>query len=223
MCGRFVAAADPDGIARLFVVDERKDDDVPPSWNVAPTDPVRAVVEHDERRYLVALRWGLVPHWAEDERVGAKLINARAESVAEKPAFRDAFARRRCIVPADGFYEWTTDEQGRKIPHYLHRPDGAPLAFAGLWALWRPPGAEQPLRTCTIITTQAAGPAAALHDRMPVALPPDTWSTWLDRSERDPAALRAVLDEAQDELVHHRVSPEVNTPRNNHPRLLEPA
>lgn len=223
MCGRFVAAADPDGIARLFVVDERKDADVPPSWNVAPTDPVRAVVEHDHKRLLVAFRWGLVPHWASDERKAATLINARVETVAEKAAFRDAFPRRRCLIPADGFYEWTTDDAGRKQPHLLYRPDGTPLAFAGLWSVWHPPEPDrEPLRTCTIITTAAAGPAAELHDRMPLVLPPTAWDAWLDRDERDVPALEALLAEADAALVYHPVSPEVNTPRNNHPGLVTP-
>lgn len=222
MCGRFVAAADPDGVARLFVVDERKEE-LGPSWNVAPTDPVRAVVEHDQRRYLVALRWGLVPHWAADERGAAKLINARAETVAEKPAFREALVSKRCIVPADGFYEWQTDAAGNKVPSYIHHPEGRPLALAGLWSVWRPQGGGEPLRTCTIITTAAAGPAADLHDRMPLILPPESWDPWLDRGLRDPAAVTALLADPEQELAHHRVAPRVNSPRHNGPELVEPA
>ena len=226
MCGRFVAAADPDDLVRFFVVDERKDDDLPPSYNVAPTQPVRAVVEHDDRRFLTTFRWGLVPRWAEDERIGSKLINARSESAADKPAFRGAFRRRRCIIPADGFYEWQRREDGSKRPHYVHPPDAPVFAFAGLWETWRDPHDPdaEPVRTCTILTRDADPRIAEVHPRMPVVLPPDLWDAWLVRDATDPDAVRELLVAAQvGGLAFHPVSPAVNTPRNNHADLLLPA
>ena len=126
MCGRFVALSDPDGLVRFFVVDERRTDDLPPNYNVAPTDPVHAVAPHDNKRYLVTFRWGLVPHWSDSPATAAKMINARAETAASKPAYREALRRRRCLIPAAGFYEWQVAPDGTKIPHFIHRPDGAP-------------------------------------------------------------------------------------------------
>jgi putative SOS response-associated peptidase YedK len=225
MCGRFVAATDPDGLVRFFSVDERKADDVAASWNVAPTETVHAVAEHEDRRVLVALRWGLVPAWAEDAKIGSRLINARAETLAEKPAFRDAFRRKRCLVPADGFYEWHTRPDGVKVPYYIHRRDGAPLAFAGLWSAWRDrsnPGSEW-LRTCTIVTTNAGSRMRELHHRMPALLPHEAWDAWLDPDLSDPDALRALLDTASDEpLAWHPVSTRVNSPRVDEPGLIAP-
>jgi putative SOS response-associated peptidase YedK len=220
MCGRFVAATEPDGLARLFVVDDRVAEDVAPSWNVAPTDRVHAVVEHVKRRLLVAFRWGLIPPGATDRRT--PLINARVETAASKPAFRDAFARRRCIVPADGFYEWTTAPDGRKIPHFIHAPDDQPLAFAGLWSVWRDPASadQPPLRTCTILTTAASGDVARLHDRMPVILPPARWDAWLDRELSDVHEVAHAAAVPPAPLTYRRASSEVNSPRNNHEGLL---
>jgi putative SOS response-associated peptidase YedK len=225
MCGRFVAASDPDGLVRFLVVDERRDEDHPPSYNVAPTDPVRAVVEHDARRYLVTFRWGLVPRWAEDRRIASKLINARCETVAEKPAFREAARRRRCLIPADGFYEWQRGRDGERTPYFIHPTDAPVFAFAGLWDAWRDRGdpGVAPLRTCTIVTKAADRRLAALHPRMPAALPPSAWDAWLDRGTTDLATVRDVLTAATPGDVDlHRVSSAVNTPRNNHPDLLAP-
>ena len=221
MCGRFVAATDPDGLVRFFSVDDRKTDDLPPSYNVAPTDPVHAVAAHADRRYLVTFRWGLVPHWAESPKLAATMINARSETAASKPAFRDALRRRRCLIPANGFYEWTTRE-GRKIPHYI-RPERGLLAFAGLWETWRSddePGAP-PLRSCTILTRPAEGPVTALHDRMPLALPAHAWTAWLD-PETEAGEITALLRATPPPLHFDEVSQRVNTPRNNDPQLLEP-
>lgn len=229
MCGRFVSITEPDGLVRFFTVDERKTDDLPPSYNVAPTQPVYAVAEHADQRALVRFHWGLVPHWAKDPKIGNKLINARAESLAEKPAFRDVFRRKRCLIPADGFYEWRKLADGRKVPHFIHREDGAPLAFAGLWSSWRDPqfpedSADAWLRTCTIVTTNAGPRVRELHSRMPVMLPPDAWDAWLDPELKDPAELRHLLDLASDAaLAWHPVSTRVNTPVNDDPSLIEPA
>lgn len=224
MCGRFVAFTDPDGFARLLVVDDREARDLAPSYNVAPTDEVYAAVEERGRRTLATLRWGLVPAWADDAAGGARLINARAETAADKPAFRDAFARRRCLIPADGFYEWRPGPRGAKVPHFIHRPDGRPLVFAGLWASWRPrEGGGPALRTCTILTTAANDALAGLHDRMPAILPTDAWDEWLDPDHPDPLVLRDLLAPAPDDaLVFHAVTQEVNSVRNNHPGLVEP-
>lgn len=225
MCGRFVAANDPEGLSRLLMVDERKAPDLEASYNVAPTDLVYAVAEHRERRHLVALRWGLVPGWAKDARIGSKLINARSESAAAKPAFRTAFRKRRCLIPADGFYEWQRLPDGRRLPHYVHRPDGTPLAFAGLWSVWRDPADPEapPLRTCTVLTTRANRLVSRLHDRMPAVLEADAWGRWLDRDVQDSAeveALLAPIDSAS--LTLHPVGTEVNSPRHNHAGLVAP-
>ena len=225
MCGRFVAASDPDGLVRFFVVDERKDGDVAPSWNVAPTETVRAVVEHDERRFLVAFSWGLVPRWAEDRRVASKMINARSETVADKPAYREAFRRRRCLIPADGFYEWQRLAGDARRPHFVYPTDDPVFAFAGLWETWRDPADPdaEPLRTCVILTRQADARIADLHPRMPVILPPEAWDAWLDRDLADPHALGSLLAAPPPQGIgHHAVSADVNTPRNNHPELLLP-
>jgi putative SOS response-associated peptidase YedK len=223
MCGRFVALTDPDGLVKFFVIDERRDDDLGPNYNVAPTDPIRAVAAHEDKRFLVTFRWGLVPRWADSPKVAATMINARAETVATKPAFRDALRRRRCLIPADGFYEWRTNEAGVKVPHFIHAADGAPLAFAGLWETWRDreDPDRPPLRTCTIITRAAEGPVTALHDRMPLALPRNEWSTWLaaDATQSETVAL---LHAPAADLVFHPVSTRVNAVANNDPTLLEP-
>jgi putative SOS response-associated peptidase YedK len=224
MCGRFVAATDPDGLVRFFTIDERKTDDLPPSYNVAPTDPVYAVAAVDNRRYLVSFQWGLVPHWADSPRKAATMINARAETVASKPAFRDAVRRRRCLIPANGFYEWTKGAGGRKVPHYITPDDGQLLAFAGVWETWRDPAAPQspPLRSCTIITRSAEGPVTELHDRMPLALTPDLWSLWLS-SATEAGEVTAMLHAEPPPLQFREVSPRVNTVANNDAQLLEPA
>ncbi|HVM18615.1 MAG TPA: SOS response-associated peptidase [Egibacteraceae bacterium] len=221
MCGRFVAATDPDGLVRFFTIDERKDDDLPPSYNVAPTDPVRAVAAHAGRRYLVTFRWGLVPHWAESPKLAATMINARAETVATKPAFRDALRRRRCLIPADGFYEWKAGDDGVKVPHFIRSADGAPLAFAGLWETWRDADGR-PLKSCTIVTRAAQGPVTDLHDRMPLALPSAAWSPWLDAAT-GAEEVTALLHSEPPRLRFHAVTTRVNAVRNNDPTLIEAA
>ena len=224
MCGRYVAATDPDGLMRLFVVDHRHVGEVVPSYNVAPTDPVPAIVEHAGTRHLVAFRWGLMPRWATHPGAGARMINARAETVAHKPAFRQALAQTRCLLPADGFYEWER-AGGEKLPWFIHREDGRPMAFAGLWSVWRNPAdpGAGPLRTCTILTTAARGPIAGLHDRMPVALDASAWDCWLDRSVTDAhAVIDAMTSSSEPEWNLHRVSTQVNSVANNSRALLEP-
>lgn len=224
MCGRFVSASDPDGLVRFFVIDERQTDDLPPSYNVAPTDPVYAIAEHQQRRVLVSFRWGLVPRWADSPAGAAKMINARAETAVHKPAYRDALRRRRCLIPADGFYEWRRGAGGAKTPHFIHRTDANPLALAGLWETWRDPADPQaaPLRSCTILTRPAVADLASLHDRMPVALADDTWGAWLD-AETPVAQVQDLLRVTPPELTFHPVSDQVNSVRNNGPQLIAAA
>jgi putative SOS response-associated peptidase YedK len=211
MCGRFVATTPAADLARLFSVTAFEIERDEPSWNVAPTDPVRTIVHRHDGRVLETRRWGLVPHWTHN---APPQINARAETVHVRPMFRDAFVRKRCIVPADGFYEW---RHGR--PHYIRPVDGQPLAFAGLRAT-RGDG----LRTCAIITTTANETMRALHDRMPVVLPRDAWNGWLDPAERDVEWLRSLLVPATPGCLEVlEVGRAVNSVRNDGPHLLEPA
>jgi putative SOS response-associated peptidase YedK len=223
MCGRYVATSPPDVLAEYFAVDEVRAEAEGPSFNVAPTDMVPAVVSRGGQRRLGLLRWGLVPSWSKDTRGAARMINARAESLRTKPAFRTAFSRRRCIIAADGFYEWQR-HAGGKQPWLIHRADGAPLAMAGLWELWRPTEDAEWVRTCAIVTTPANGLMAPIHDRMPAVLEPRDWELWLDEDEDDPDELDGLLRPAADHLLErYRVSDRVNSVRNNGPELLEPA
>lgn len=233
MCGRYVSATPPDQLARYFgaesAVDPPEDPTTFGNFNVAPTQGVFAVYEANGQRYLDRFHWGLVPFWAKDPRIGSKMINARAETLAEKNSFKRPFATRRCIVPADGFYEWKKiDGQTRKQPMYLTTIDGSPFAFAGLWELWHDKnhldddGEPRRLFSCTIITGEPNDKVAEVHDRMPVMLPPDTWDTWLDRDNRDVAALQELFVAAPSALIAMRpVSTEVNNVRNNGPHLTE--
>lgn len=219
MCGRFVSTSSRDVLADWFGVDEVRTDDLGENYNVAPTDPVYAVADHDGRRLLGTFRWGLVPPSAADPARASKPINARIETALERSTFRDAFLHRRCLVAADGFYEWEQQESGRKQPWFFRAADGEPLAFAGLWSVWRATdGSTAPLRTCTILTTSAEGPVARLHARMPVAVSRDRWDRWLDPAS-EPPELALVLDTPP--LTAHRVSTRVNDVRNNGPELLE--
>ncbi|WP_055489183.1 SOS response-associated peptidase [Streptomyces sp. TP-A0356] len=245
MCGRYVSTRSPEDLAQLFhVTDWRPQEALAPNWNVAPTDDVWAVLErtprgagHDAsaRRQLRTLRWGLVPSWAKDARAGAKMINARVETVHEKPAFRRAFAQHRCLLPADGFYEWEQIEdresgKARKQPYFIHPTDGQVLALAGLYAYWRDPSVKHDddpaawLMTCTIITTEATDEAGRVHPRMPLALTPGHYDAWLDPRHQDPDELRALLTPpAHGHLAARPVSTAVNSVRNNGPHLLEEA
>lgn len=243
MCGRFVSASSPEEIARYFdveMIDDRARR-VVADYNVAPSHDVLAIHEEADERHLSTFRWGLVPSWAEDPRIGSRMINARAETVATKPSFRAAFARRRCIIPADGFYEWVDDPMDRRRqPFFIHRSDHQPFAFAGLWETWRPRGggvstAEQPslldvspcdeqdeLRTCTIITTASRGPISRLHDRMPLMLDPDQWDVWLSPRNHDKDLLAGILTEGSSAMVtFHPVSKDVNSARSSGHQLTD--
>ncbi|MEU2548715.1 SOS response-associated peptidase [Streptomyces roseolus] len=241
MCGRYASTRSPQELTRLFqVTDWQPEEELEPSWNVAPTDRVYAVLERagqdgdgEVRRELRALRWGLVPSWSKDPGSGARMINARVETVHEKPAYRRAFAKRRCLLPADGFYEWepVKDEatgRTRKQPYFIHPADGGPMAMAGLYEYWRDPdvGADDDpaawLITCTIITTEATDAAGRVHPRMPLALSPDRYDAWLDPHHQDTGDLRALLTRPADgHLAVRAVSPAVNNVRNNGPHLLD--
>ncbi|MGH9274013.1 MAG: SOS response-associated peptidase [Acidimicrobiales bacterium] len=228
MCGRYVSATPPDQIAAYFEA-EAPEALLEASYNVPPTSDVYAVLSDGSTRHLDAFHWGLVPLWAKDPKIGSKMINARAETLAEKNAFKSAFKRRRCLIPADGFYEWRKDPdappKAKKQPYFIHSPDGEPYAFAGLWEVWRGPNRDQePLRSCTIITTTPNEPMAAIHDRMPVILPRSAWATWLDRDLDDLELLGKLLVPAPSEIITmHTVSTEVNNVRNNAPHLVDEA
>src|SRR3989440_9157582 len=228
MCGRYTSTTGPADLAAYFHVDEVViDEPLGERYNVAPTDPVYAVASSKDgsTRRLGTFRWGLVPFWAKDVSVGARMINARAESVLEKPAFRRPLERRRCIIPADGFYDGESIEGSKnKQPWYIRRRDGDVFAFAGLWEVWHPgEGPEGRVVSCTIITTDANDAVRPLHDRMPVVLPPSVWERWLDPAFHDVGALRSLLVPAPSELFDLvAVGTAVNDVRNDGPHLLDP-
>lgn len=219
MCGRFCFFSPAEAVVRLFGIDEA--DPLPPRYNIAPTQHAPVVRARTQGgRELVPLRWGLVPFWAKDVRIGNRMINARGETVAEKPAFRQAFRRRRCLVLADGFYEWQKTATGKQ-PWYVARVSGEPFAMAGLWESWRDrDGDASPLETCAVITTAANETMRKLHDRMPVILDGTCITAWLDEST-DPDALRALLVPAPEgDLQAVEVSRRVNNPANEGPELI---
>jgi putative SOS response-associated peptidase YedK len=240
MCGRFTSTTPASQLADNFAVTEVKVEQLGFHYNVAPTDTVYAVAERRPTqpgdgaiRQLGAFRWGLVPAWAKDPGIGSRLINARAETVAEKPAYREALVRRRCIIPADAFYEWQARSGpgvGRsrpvKVPHVIRHRDGTPLAFAGLWEVWRDPAdPDSPLvRSCAIVTTEANTAIAPIHDRMPVDLPPSAWDRWLDPGNRDVPSLVDLLVPAPPEQFEiYPVRPLVSNVANDGPELIVPA
>lgn len=217
MCGRFSITGDLDFYAEYFGVDEVLAEPLDKNWNVAPTDPVYVVAKRGGHRQLGSMGWGLIPHWAKDTR--SIHINARSETVATTPAFRDSFARKRCLIPADGFYEWEAPEKGR-TPHWVYRADGHPMVFAGLWASRQDPETGEWQRTCSIITKDAEGAISSIHDRMPVSLVPDVWESWLDRDLQDPEAALSLLQTIEaDSIMEHAVSRKVNSVKNNTPDL----
>lgn len=224
MCGRFVSATPPDQIARYFDAVDDTDDVAVPNFNVAPTTDIFTVRSDGQVRRLEQLHWGLVPFWAKDPSIGSRMINARAESLAEKNAYKNAFRKRRCIIPADGFYEWTVvPGQKKKQPVYIQRVDGEPLAFAGLWEVWRSKDdPDQQLRSCTIITGSPNEKIAEIHDRMPVILPPSAWDRWLDPELDDLDLLGELLVPAPSSLLTlHPVGFDVNNVRNNDAHLVD--
>ncbi len=240
MCGRYASTRSPEDLAGLFDVDQWDREAAPePNYNVAPTDEVWAVLESADRetgaveRQLRPLRWGLVPFWAKSPNIGAKMINARMETVHEKPAYRRAFAKRRCLLPADGFYEWRTARaagtgKSYKQPYFITPEDGEIMALAGLYEFWRDPERDDGdprawWATCTVITTEATDAAGRVHPRMPLAITPGDQAAWLDPAHQDPDELRSLLSSpAGGRLDARPVSTAVNNVRNNGPHLLDP-
>jgi putative SOS response-associated peptidase YedK len=218
MCGRFTLEIPSETLAELFGLAEHPV--VLPRYNVAPTQRVPVIRESEGRNRLDYLQWGLIPSWAKERSVGYKMINARSETVAEKPSFRQALRYRRCLVPASGFYEWLREGKA-KLPHYLQIRDNGPMVFAGLWESWKAPEGET-VESCTILTTAANHLVAAVHDRMPVILHPDEYRTWLDRNLTDPAGLSRLFQPYPADLMEIRpVSPLVNSPKNDMAQLID--
>ncbi|MDK1279220.1 SOS response-associated peptidase [Arthrobacter sp. zg-Y820] len=249
MCGRYVMAKATSDLVAAFNADQAVGEDLAPSWNVAPTDNVRIVTERarhrpadddagrggghedgggDTVRRLATAKWGLVPVWAKDAKIGARMINARRETVLEKPAFRKAAVKRRALVPADGYYEWEKSGSA-KIPTYLYSPAQDPLAFAGLYEFWPDPSLPEDhehkwLVSFTIITTEASDALGHIHDRTPLIVPPDLYTDWLDPRLTETAEVQQLLDAMPEPVLTPRVvSSEVNSVRNNGPQLVLPA
>jgi putative SOS response-associated peptidase YedK len=220
MCGRYTLKNPMDVLAEYFEVEDYPSS-LTPSYNIAPTQEVAAVVEEDEKRKLEMLRWGLIPSWAKDPAIGNKMINARAETVSEKPSFRAAFKKRRCLIVADGFYEWQKTDNGKQ-PYHFKLKDSSPFAFAGLWETWDKEGEE--IRSCSIVTTDANDLMNEIHHRMPVILHPENYGVWLDQGFDEKEALIDLLRPyPSDEMEAYPVSRRVNKPANNEPSVVEPA
>ena len=231
MCGRFSQFSSVQDLVSTFSVDESlvAADEVRPRWNVTPTQQALVIAEpgDDGVRRLGQMRWGLVPAWAKDPKIGSRMINARVETIATKNSFRSAFRRRRCLVPVDGFYEWRSQvgPDGKKapsIPFHIHAQDHTPLALAGLWEQWQDAD-DIALHTFTIITCTPNTAMATVHDRMPAIIDPADWDRWLATDAFDPKAHQAMLVPAPDDLlVLDEVATLVNSPRNEGPDLIEP-
>ncbi|MFC4588125.1 SOS response-associated peptidase [Sphaerisporangium corydalis] len=240
MCGRYASTRKRQELLEEFQVGlDETPEELPADYNVAPTKLVYAVLTRpgetekgagkaDPVRRLRVLKWGLVPSWAKDPSIGSRMINARMETLGEKPAFRRAFAHRRCLLPADGYYEWQKTEGKNKQPYFIHPSDGGVMAMAGLYEYWKDPsrGDDDPLKwlvTCTVITTTAEDDLGRVHDRMPVIIERDRWADWLDPGRTDPDAVRELFSTTRPGgLALYPVSSEVNSVRNNGPRLVEP-
>ena len=218
MCGRFAVTLPTDAMAQLF--DALPANDLPevPDYNVCPTTRIATVRAEEGQRRLAPMRWGFLPQWYKSPPDGPLLINARAETIADKPAFRAACRARRCLIPVTGFYEWTKDGDGNRLPWYIRRADGDTLAFAGIWQDWARDG--EALRTCAIVTTAANTKMQAIHHRMPVVLEPADWPLWLGEAGKGAAPLMQPADDAV--LEFYRVDPKVNSNRASGPELIEP-
>lgn len=221
MCGRFTLTLDPaqlrEAFPGLFVPDYFK-----PRYNIAPSQPV-AVVPNTGDNKLELFKWGLIPSWSKDSTIGNRLINARGETLFGKPAFRTSFRRRRCLILSDGFYEWKSDPAVKsKIPYYIHLNSRKPFAIAGLWDIWNHPDGSE-IRTCTIITTSPNFIIEPIHNRMPVILPSESYSEWLDPNEQSPGYLsKFLVSYPASEMSAYPVSKTVNAPENDSPACIEP-
>ena len=230
MCGRYTSTSTSEQVAAFFAAEEVKTEELPLRYNVAPSQLVYAIAERrrtddQPHRQLGSFRWGLVPSWAKDPSIGNRMINARAETLSSRNAYKRALVRHRCIIPADAFYEWQIRElegKRQKAPYVIRHRDGSPLAFAGLWEVWHD-AEDQPLRTCVIITTEANRLLAPIHDRMPVVLPPDAWDEWLDPENQDVSRLQKLLVPAPaKEFEAYEIGTLVNNVRHEGPELIEP-
>jgi putative SOS response-associated peptidase YedK len=237
MCGRYASTRRPELLAEEFEVVAPVSDELRPDWNVAPTKKVYAVVARAAEgqapeRELTVVKWGLIPSWAKDPSIGSRMINARLETITEKPSFKRAFASRRCLMPADGYYEWYTEEQPggkpKKQPFFIRRSDGASLAMAAIYEYWRDPSKaeDEPgaiVVTTSAITTAATDDVSRIHDRMPQIVQRENWAAWLDPSMKDPEqALSLLVPASPGELEAYPVSTDVNAVRNNGPELIAP-
>ncbi|MEM9350350.1 MAG: SOS response-associated peptidase [Pseudomonadota bacterium] len=216
MCGRFAITLPDDAMVQLFAALPSNDLPEGPRYNVCPTNSVHVIVA-DEGRRLRAMRWGFLPHWYKSVNGGPLLINARSETIAEKPAFKAACRERRCLIPATGFYEWTKTPDGERLPWYIFRADGEPLVFAGVWQDWERDGEAH--TTCAIVTCGANDPMSAIHHRMPVILEPGSWGKWLGEEGKGAATL--MVPSADDVLEFYRVDKAVNSNRAAGPQLVE--
>jgi len=220
VCGRFVKHSSLNLIEKTFNIDSIEAETAA-SYNIAPTQPVQAVVQNGGN-VLVRFNWGLVPFWAKDPSIGSRMINARVETVADKPSFRHAFRKRRCLIVGDGFYEWK-GEKGRKQPWFITLPSGGPFGFAGLWETWKKSEDHTPYRSCTILTADASQLLRPIHHRMPVILQPKGWNAWLDPSNQSVTRLQQILQEKHcREFNYYAVSTRVNHVANNDESCIAP-
>jgi putative SOS response-associated peptidase YedK len=219
MCGRYAVISAPEAVRALFRYLEKPN--FPPRYNIAPSQPIAIVRLSEGRRQFVLVRWGFIPSWVKDPKTVSLMFNARGETAGEKPAYRNAMRRRRCLVPADGFYEWKRDGD-RKRPHWVRPRKGGPIAFAGLWEAWTGPNGEE-IETAAIVTTAANDTLRPLHDRMPVVVPPDAFDLWLDPNADLQMASSLMTPAPNDFFVAYEVSSAVNRAGNDDPALLTPA
>jgi len=221
MCGRFVGFTNVEQLKEYFPIDKVNCKSVA-NYNVAPSQQILAIANMNGLNVLEKFHWGLVPHWAKDTSIGNKMINARSETIAEKPSFREAYNKRRCLILADGFYEWT-GPKGAKQPVFITLPEKIPFAFAGLWETWHDKKRQDTYRSCTIITREASGTIRKIHHRMPVILKPDTYNPWLDTENKETDDLSRILrEQSVTELVFQQVGKQVNSVKNNDPSNLQP-
>ena len=221
MCGRYSLTTPSEGLRALFDFIEQPN--LAPRYNIAPTQEVAAVrLEEDGKRHFRWLKWGLVPSWAKDLSIGSRMINARSETLAEKPAFRSAFKQRRCLILADGFYEWRVEGKGPKQPYRITLADGGPFAFAGLWERWRDKKSGESVDSCTIATTLANDALESIHHRMPVILPPADYGMWLDTTESSDRVQALLRPAPNDQIRFHAISTRVNKVANDDATVIEP-